>query len=256
LRRLAERRASWVIRVPALSDGLSIYNRLMGLEDLPYSLEIVSPGRPGPYGEMGNAPLLLATQEGGAADVEARAARIKEALSGTGLELDATAEARDLWKKRFSNLLERREEGSFQSAGLLLGDDALEGFISYLRGGGPGGENLGFVCSAVERGKSLVTVGCFSGGAGEPSPLGAFARVRKAIAAGVGMGGVPYGVGIWNSPYIDVILGDRRRELRRIKREVDRLGIMNPGKFFSMTTRSGLPVPGWVLGVYLGLAGR
>ena len=256
LRRLPERRASWVIRVPALSDGLALYNRLTRLEDLPYSLEIVSPGHPGPYGEMGGVPLLLATQEGAAADVEALAARIEEAISGTGLELDATVEARDLWRKRFSNLRERAEQGSFQSGSLLLGDDVLEGFISYLRREGAGGENLGFVCRAVERGRSLVTVGCFSGGAGEPSPLGAFALVRKAIAAGAGMGGVPYGVGIWNSPYIDVILGDRKRELRRIKREVDRLGIMNPGKFFSMTTRSGLPVPGWALGAYLGLAGR
>ena len=91
---------------------------------------------------------------------------------------------------------------------------------------------------------------------GRLSPLRALARVRGMVARGVGMGGVPYGVGLWNSPYIDVVLGSRKKELRRIKSEVDRLRIMNPGKFFHMTTRSGLRIPGWAMSAYFGIAGR
>jgi hypothetical protein len=58
------------------------------------------------------------------------------------------------------------------------------------------------------------------------------------------MGGVPYGIGLWNTPFAGAVLGERLKRLKSVKSEIDRPGILNPGKFFGLTTFFGLPVPG------------
>ncbi len=59
------------------------------------------------------------------------------------------------------------------------------------------------------------------------TPLAAVltARARKA-------GGVPYGVGIWNTPFARTRFGERFDQLKERKRALDPQGLLNPGKFF------------------------
>ncbi len=46
-------------------------------------------------------------------------------------------------------------------------------------------------------------------------------------------GGCPYGVGLWNTPYLRRIYAPSRiRELRMMKKRMDPAGIMNPGKVY------------------------
>ncbi len=54
----------------------------------------------------------------------------------------------------------------------------------------------------------------------------------------VSMGAAPYGLGIWNAPFIHHLF-DRRKiaELRAFKAVVDPHHIMNPGKFFRVTSK-------------------
>lgn len=56
---------------------------------------------------------------------------------------------------------------------------------------------------------------------------------------GIRMGGRPYGVGIWNSPFVDHNLQGRKQEYLRYKNDTDPMGLFNPGKFFRMSFRSG-----------------
>ena len=256
LRRAPEEKVSFVVRLTNFADGIPIYGNLMGLRDLPFSVELVSSGAACLYEGVGAHPFLLVTQEGTSGEVERLACSLKEAIAGRKLDLDSSMSARELWRKRFSVLRAKRAEEPLYTGSLVAGNDTLVSFISYMVERNARQEDLIFECLGIDRGRTLVTVGCPAGGAEGLSPLRAFARVRAIVAAGARMAGVPYGVGLWNSPYIDVILGDRKGDLRRIKAEVDRLRIMNPGKFFSMSTGSGLPVPGWVLGASLRLAGR
>ena len=53
-------------------------------------------------------------------------------------------------------------------------------------------------------------------------------------------GGKPYGIGIWNSPFLrDLYSKEELKELVRYKKKVDPAGILNPGKFFSVSGRLG-----------------
>ncbi len=52
--------------------------------------------------------------------------------------------------------------------------------------------------------------------------------------------GKPYGLGIWNTPFLsDLYPKEELKRLRKYKKEVDPAGILNPGKFFSVSGRLG-----------------
>jgi glutamate synthase domain-containing protein 2/FAD/FMN-containing dehydrogenase/ferredoxin len=52
--------------------------------------------------------------------------------------------------------------------------------------------------------------------------------------------GKPYGLGIWNTPFLrDLFSEEEVKELVRYKKKVDPLGILNPGKFFTVSGRLG-----------------
>ena len=52
--------------------------------------------------------------------------------------------------------------------------------------------------------------------------------------------GKPYGLGIWNTPFLrDLYSKEELKELVRYKKKVDPAGILNPGKFFSVSGRLG-----------------
>jgi glutamate synthase domain-containing protein 2/FAD/FMN-containing dehydrogenase/glutamate synthase domain-containing protein 3/ferredoxin/glutamate synthase domain-containing protein 1 len=52
--------------------------------------------------------------------------------------------------------------------------------------------------------------------------------------------GKPYGLGIWNTPFLrDLYPKEELKQLRQYKKVVDPAGILNPGKFFSVSGRLG-----------------
>ncbi len=53
--------------------------------------------------------------------------------------------------------------------------------------------------------------------------------------------GKPYGLGIWNAPFLrDLYSKETIKKLLRYKKRVDPSGILNPGKFFTLSGRGGL----------------
>jgi FAD/FMN-containing dehydrogenase/formate hydrogenlyase subunit 6/NADH:ubiquinone oxidoreductase subunit I len=56
--------------------------------------------------------------------------------------------------------------------------------------------------------------------------------------AAVSMGAEPYGLGLWNAPFIDSLFNrERQRGLRAYKEKVDPNNVLNPGKFFRINSR-------------------
>ena len=52
------------------------------------------------------------------------------------------------------------------------------------------------------------------------------------------LGGKPYGLGLWNAPFIHDLYGNARlRDLKAYKAQADPNGILNPGKFFGVGAR-------------------
>ena len=56
---------------------------------------------------------------------------------------------------------------------------------------------------------------------------------------GIRMGGRPYGIGIWNSPFAKHKFETSFHNVKRFKKSVDAQCIFNPGKFFELTFRAG-----------------
>ena len=55
---------------------------------------------------------------------------------------------------------------------------------------------------------------------------------------GIAVGGVPYGVGIWNTPFINDIFDKKTLTIyRAYKKKVDPYHILNPNKFFAVRTK-------------------
>lgn len=250
-----ERIETFAILLKNFNDGIDLLEDIRRFESPPHSVELASSGSAGMYGRGWEEAVLMVTEEGDAAEVEGLARRLKDLLAGRGLEIQAQVDAGEVRAARFSCIIEDRGTRPYMSAGLLFSPDGMKRFVLYIIERNATDPDFLFECRAVDRDRNLVTFG-YMAPPERLSPLKALARVRAILAAGAGMGGVPYGVGLWNSPYIDIVMGKRKKELRRIKGEVDRLRIMNPGKFFSMTTRSGFRVPGWAMRAYFGLAGR
>jgi FAD/FMN-containing dehydrogenase len=54
----------------------------------------------------------------------------------------------------------------------------------------------------------------------------------------VSMGARPYGLGIWNAPFINhLYTGERKRDLKAYKSRIDPNHILNPGKFFEVRSK-------------------
>ncbi|PWT93777.1 MAG: hypothetical protein C5B54_01355 [Acidobacteria bacterium] len=68
---------------------------------------------------------------------------------------------------------------------------------------------------------------------------------------GIRLGGKPYGIGIWNSPFLKAKFNSRYSALRNYKNSTDPQHLFNPGKFFEMKFRSGnyaaLPLKSWLI---------
>jgi ferredoxin len=81
--------------------------------------------------------------------------------------------------------------------------------------------------------------------------------VQLLVRLGTRLGGSPYGIGTWNSPFL------RKRypaktvhDMRRLKKEIDPHGVLNPGKFFRLRARF-FNIPGpifhpWIYAASLG----
>jgi glycolate oxidase len=62
--------------------------------------------------------------------------------------------------------------------------------------------------------------------------------IQLLVRMAVQYGGSPYGVGIWNTPYITSKYSrNQLKRLRRIKQEIDPQDILNPNKFFKVKGR-------------------
>lgn len=72
---------------------------------------------------------------------------------------------------------------------------------------------------------------------------------------GIALGGRPYVIGVWNTPFVRDKLGAKFDELRAYKKRVDPNGLFNPGKFFALPSHwSSMMLKGLPLGAGLELA--
>ncbi len=170
-------------------------------------------------------------------DDPAEAARLP-----AGGEAAGETAARYLWTERFFPLKAQRLGPSLLASEVVLPLSAVAGFVDEARAAARRfGSDLSVEMSVArgERGPEGVVIAAFAcdaaNGLDYTLRLG---LVQLLTRAGIRHGGRPYGVGIWNAPFVRAAVpADRLRDLARRKRELDPSGLVNPGKFFRVRTR-------------------
>ena len=155
--------------------------------------------------------------------------------------------ARFLWRERLFPLRMSRVGSSLLASETLFEEDAAAGYVGAAR---HLAKRLGFdvviEAHAVGPHRILVMPHMLA----EPTrPLQygmALALTSLLTQLAVDRGGVPYGLGIWNTPFIESRFdGGGLKDIQRWKDEVDPDRLLNPRRFFAMGTRF-LNIPGVV----------
>ncbi len=179
--------------------------------------------------------LLSVHYEGSQAEVEAAEAPIARIVGETGgSELDRRL-AHEEWRNRFSEVRAKRAGPTLLGAETLLPLKSLTPYIESVRGLGL---RLGlpiYTYGAVVSPEWCQPNSFFPADERRALPYLAALSVTKAIQdRAARLGGRPYGVGVWNTPYLrrSGTAAERRERLRR-KTHLDPHGILNPGKLYA-----------------------
>jgi glycolate oxidase len=167
-------------------------------------------------------PMLLVAYEG-----ETRPAN----LPGQELAIELAVEE---WAARFYHLRAKRAGPSLIAAEMVL---PLGGLAGYLRAVAELSRQVGTLMGTyglvLSPTRALVNTVY---GADERRTIGylvALSLTKRLYDLGAERGGKPYGVGVWNTPYLSrLFTRERLAELRARKARLDPWGIMNPGKLY------------------------
>jgi FAD/FMN-containing dehydrogenase len=252
-----ECRVHYVMGPVSVEKGVDLLTALAGLDNPPTGLRLLAGGLPALLGDGSSAgergSLLALLFEGTERDARGLAARLGDLAGRLGVSLRDDESARSVFETSFTDVADGGSRTFIRSGEVLIGLDRLVGFIQAVQRES-GGDVL-VDTQVVDRGLALVMTCYLRSGTGLPPVLRHVHLTVKTSLAAIRFGGLPYGVGIWNSPFSKSILGKKRAGLAAIKSDTDRLKILNPGKFFSLTTSSGLPVWGWTYKVGLRMIG-
>jgi FAD/FMN-containing dehydrogenase/ferredoxin len=149
------------------------------------------------------------------------------------------AAASYIWSERYFALKAQRLGPSLLAGEVLLGRAALPKFIRRARRlARRFGADLGI--EAILAGADECTViAAFP--CDFRKPLSYFLNlvlVQLLVRLGTRLGGSPYGIGTWNSPFLRKRYpAETVQDMRRLKKEIDPRGVLNPGKFFRLRAR-------------------
>lgn len=214
--------------------------RTVMLNDKPFNLHFSDPGCNAVRQRLGMASERAAQAYTVAFDADGTAAGCEAAAQEFGKCLriahgeDLGREGEHEWQHRFFSLVLKREGPSLLGAEIWL---PIAGLAAYLkdialfdRKKSLGLKTYGHVVTT----RHAMVMTMFS--ADERDTLGylqGLALVKKLHDIGARHGGCPYGVGLWNTPYLSRChSADEQAELRRRKKLLDPDNIMNPGKLY------------------------
>ncbi|HJZ13163.1 MAG TPA: FAD-binding protein, partial [Acidobacteriota bacterium] len=168
-----------------------------------------------------------------------------EALRGwsqkRGVELLSDFRAHLLWRERMFPLRVKRIAPGLLASELIL---PLNKVASFAKKAATLGEQFGVrlatECYFLNDGTALtLPVYTFSSkGTVDEALKSSLAFVLT--QAGIRLGGRPYGIGIWNSPFLKYKFGDDLERLKQYKKQIDPHSLFNPGKFFELKFRTGM----------------
>ena len=138
------------------------------------------------------------------------------------------------WAEKFNALRLKRGGPSVLGSEIWLPVPALSGYLSDIRKmAGCYGLDLISYGHVVTPDRATVMTMFYTDETRTIAYILDLSLVKKIHDVGRRHGGYPYGVGLWNTPYLGRMFTPADlKELRRRKRLLDSRGIMNPGKIY------------------------
>jgi glycolate oxidase len=211
------------------------------LADKPFNLHFSDPGcnaerhRAGLGSENSIRSFTVAFDaDGTAAETERAAREFRDCLQATGGWDLGEEEAQHEWEHRFFSFVLKREGPSMIGAEIWL---PIKGLAAYLDSVARYDldTGLGLISySHVETTDHLMVMTAYHTDERDRAGfLQGLAFTKKLQDLGEKYGGVPYGVGLWNTPYLNRLHSQAELdELRKRKVRLDPCNIMNPGKLY------------------------
>jgi FAD/FMN-containing dehydrogenase len=254
---LPERRCCHILHLKKLEDGCGLLEFFSRMEHPPLLVKMVDQDLAAVLaarwnlGNRGTA-FVVAADEGNAGRIVEFGATVKAEAARAGMEMESLDEESGPWDTCFSHLDPDGGQSIVLAGEAVVGTDRLARLVDLIR---PLSARMSLLCeyTLVRSGRVMLRASRL-----QERRRSLLVRdvptTAKVVSLAAGLGGIPYGLGIWNSSYSRLVLGGYYGDFKVIKRETDRIRILNPGKFFGITTNSGIPVPGWLFSIGIRLA--
>ncbi len=172
-------------------------------------------------------------------DPESEKTLVQSLQAANSCRLSSGPAADYLWSERFFPLKAQRIGPNLLASEVLLDRQSLPKFIPRARRlGRRFGIDLGFevIFAAAHQ---CIVIASFRCDSRKPTSYVTFLLlVQLLVHLAARIGGSPYGLGIWNAPFIRrKYSAGTMHELQRLKKKIDQNSIMNPGKFFKLRAR-------------------
>ncbi|MFQ6084950.1 MAG: FAD-binding and (Fe-S)-binding domain-containing protein [Candidatus Bathyarchaeia archaeon] len=200
-------------------------------------------------------PHALVRFEGGRDEIKNGRQILSRLAKELGGREEGLAKAKEEWRERFYALKIRKLGPTLIGTELIIPTDKLSSYREAMEKAAKGhAQAICYEGVAVHPSKVILLPMILSDERRKISHLMSMSLFKILNDAAVDVGGAPYGLGIWNSFYINHLWGrEKARRLRERKKKVDARGLMNPDKVFGAITRFGFPVSRQLYSIGIGL---
>lgn len=186
------------------------------------------------YKSAGDRPALEVDFEGRPEEVYQGVGNLRAIVARTGGEEAPAEVARREWEERFRALRIKRSSPSLLAAKVWLPLDEVDGFIHDVErlGRRMGVEfyNYGVIAAPDA---AIAFVMYRSDETKVIEYIMSLSITKRLHDIGLRHGGHPYGIGLWNTPYLhDIFTQEQIAEMRRRKAAQDPRDVLNPGKLY------------------------
>ncbi|KAF5437707.1 Fe-S oxidoreductase [Candidatus Methanophagaceae archaeon] len=169
---------------------------------------------------------------------EEEATKFREFAEGRGILADDYL-SNYLWHERLFPMKKRSGKPTPLACEMVI---PIENAVSYLKEAEiilkRGGVDVEVESHIVGKDRALLMLSYMSDVRVPKTYFANMSLIPVLTRLGLKFGGVPYGIGIWNTPFINDKYDTKTLELyRAYKKEVDPNNIFNPNKFFAVKTK-------------------
>lgn len=179
--------------------------------------------------------LLIIDYEGSAKDLAEAGEMVGQLLKEhPSVTLMPESMAESEWEERYKSIRIKRGGPAVLGGEIWLPVNSLPAYLDDIRKMSKAyGANFMSYAHVVSPDRALVMSMFFADETKTIEYIINLSLVKKIQDAGYRNGGCPYGIGLWNTPYLRRIYTSKQiKDIRERKRTLDPRGIMNPGKVY------------------------